>query len=217
MLGQIDVTLRRHRDPDEYRDALLRAQEQGSRLHQIVEMLLFLARSDADARLPDLEVIDLAAWIRTHLQTWSGHPRADDLQLVTPPDDALWVETSPPLLGQLVDNLLDNACKHSAPSTAIIVRLSSQQSSVSLTVEDAGCGIVPDDLPHVFEPFYRSASARRSAFDGVGLGLAVVKRIAVALGGDISVQSQPDRGSRFTMRLPAAAGKSFVAANSLQA
>src|SRR4029079_6077536 len=75
--------------------------------------------------------------------------------------------------------------------------------AVVLAVEDGGCGITSDELAFVFQPFYRSAHARRQGRGGTGLGLWVAQRIAVAFGGIIQVESQPGHGSRFSLRLPA--------------
>jgi two-component system, OmpR family, sensor kinase len=115
----------------------------------------------------------------------------------------LEVRVQAPLLGQLLDNLLDNACKYSDPGTPITLRLGCEAGAVLLSVEDAGCGIAAEDLPHVFEPFYRSERARHAGRPGVGLGLAVAQRIAASFGGDLRAHSEPGRGSRFTLRLPA--------------
>ena len=125
MLGQLDVALLRERDPDEYRRVLETVQAQGERLRQIVEMLLFLARADAEALEPQLSSVDLAAWLREHLATWQEHPRATDLQLeLSDGDGAVPVRTHAALLGQLLDNLLDNAVKYSPSGTPIRVQLS---------------------------------------------------------------------------------------------
>jgi signal transduction histidine kinase len=75
---------------------------------------------------------------------------------------------------------------------------------VALAVEDHGCGIPAEELARVFEPFYRAESARRLGQAGVGLGLAVVRRIAETHGGTITAESEPGRGSRFVVRLPRA-------------
>jgi len=79
-------------------------------------------------------------------------------------------------------------------------------------VEDAGRGIAAEDLPHIFEPFYRSPEARRLGRAGTGLGLAVARRVAAAFGGGLTAESRPGRGSRFTLKLPAAAALSDGAA-----
>ena len=102
----------------------------------------------------------------------------------------------------MLDNLLENACKYSDPGTPIVVRTWFEPDAVALAVEDRGCGLTPDDCPRVFEPFYRAESSRRLGRAGVGLGLAVARRIAAAHRGTISVESEPGRGSRFVVRLP---------------
>jgi heavy metal sensor kinase len=204
ILGQIEVALRRDRSADEYERVLTSVQGQALHLRQIVEMLLFLARADAEARLPHLEIIDVADWLRKHLQEWSGHARAADLRFERPPDARWLVEAQVPLLGQLVDNLLENACKYSEPGTPITIRLGKEKGQVLLTVEDQGCGIAPEDLPHVFEPFFRAGNARRLGLGGVGLGLAVAQRIAAAFRGTVGVESVAGHGSRFTLWLPQA-------------
>jgi signal transduction histidine kinase len=193
--------LRRSRSPEEYQRVLCVVQEQTAHLRKVVEMLLFLARADADAALPDLEIVDLAAWLPGHVQSWSDHARASDVRLEPASSTPMHVKVHPPLLGQLVDNLFDNAGKYSDPGTAITLRLAVDPLHVFLAVQDEGPGIAAGDIPHVFDPFYRSSEARRSGADGVGLGLAVAQRIAVSLGGEISVQSQTGRGTRFTLRL----------------
>jgi heavy metal sensor kinase len=204
MLGQVEVALRRPRPPEEYQRVLTAVHDQALHLRRIVEMLLFLARADAEARLPDLETIDLAAWLEEHLRTWSGHARAADLRRECTPADPFTVSVQTPLLGQLVDNLLENACKYSQRGTPITCRLETEKGLVMLTVADQGCGIPAVDLPHVFEPFYRSAQARQLGLGGVGLGLAVAQRIASAFGGSLSVESTVGQGSRFSLRLPPA-------------
>jgi two-component system, OmpR family, sensor kinase len=203
MLGQLEVALRRPRPAEAYREALAVARGQADHLRRIVEMLLFLARADAEARRPELERTELGAWLASHLESWAGHPRSRDLHVGGEGGTPRWVRVQPALLGQLLDNLLDNACKYSEPGTPITVQVGGDAASATLAVEDAGTGIDATDLPHIFEPFYRSEEARRRGRGGVGLGLAVASRVAGALGGSLAVQSDPGRGSRFVLRLPA--------------
>jgi heavy metal sensor kinase len=202
MLGQVEVALRRDRPAEEYRQVLGLVKEQAVQMRQITEMLLFLARADAEAKLPNLEEIDLATWLPSHLQSWSGHERSKDIHLKLSGSGPCLVAAQVPLLGQLMNNLLDNACKYSPPGTPIFLHLAVEAGAVSLEVEDHGDGIPSEDLPHIFEPFYRSAGARRLGRGGVGLGLAVAQRIAAAFGGSLSVQSSEGQGSRFTVQFP---------------
>jgi signal transduction histidine kinase len=202
LLGQAEVALRRERPPEEYRRTLEVVRDRAEGMRQLVEMLLYLARADAEARAPDRRPLELTAWLADHLKRWSAHPRAADLRLKADASDPLWAETHAALLGQLLDNLLDNACKYSPAASPITVRLAQEGDGMTLSVEDAGRGIAAEDLPHVFEPFYRSAQARAGEQPGVGLGLAVAARIAAALGGTLTVQSEPGRGSCFALHLP---------------
>jgi two-component system, OmpR family, sensor kinase len=202
MLGQLDVALLRERSPDEYRRAIESVQSQAHRLGQIVETQLFLARADAEALGPQLEAVDLATWLREHLETWRGHPRWPDFDCELAEGQRTMVRTHPLLLAQLLDNVLDNAAKYSPAGTPIRTRVSAAETTVEWSVEDSGSGIAPEDLPHIFEPFYRSEEARRRGIIGAGLGLAVAQRIATALGGAIRAEAPRDCGARFTCRLP---------------
>ena len=202
LLGQVEVALRRERPVEDLRNVLTLVRDKATQLGQIVETLLFLARADAEAPLPDSEVIDLAPWLDEYLQRWAnGNLRAADLtrSLSEGPFPA---RAHLPLLAQLLDNLLDNAGKYSEPGTPITIALGREPESsrVTLSVEDRGRGIDPEALPRVFEPFYRAPSARREGRAGTGLGLAVAQRIAAAMNGVVLARSEPGQGSRFTIR-----------------
>jgi signal transduction histidine kinase len=201
LIAAIEVARRRPRTILEHERVLDRLNDDAVRLWRVVEALLFLARADAEAALPDLEYLDLASWAAEYLQTWSGHERAADLSFDAQREDSLWTQAHRPLLGQLLDNLLENACKYSDSGTPIVVRVWGEPGVVALAVEDRGCGIPAEDVPHVFEPFYRAELARRLGHAGAGLGLAVVRRIAAAHHGTITVESEPGQGSRFVLRL----------------
>jgi signal transduction histidine kinase len=204
LLGQIEVALRRERSSDEYREVMASVHKQGMHLQRIIESLLFLARADAEARLPDLETISLDRWLAQHREAWSGHPRFPDLCLEHKTDTRLDVAVHSGLLGELVNILIENACKYSAPGTPITLRLGKQDGQVFLSVEDRGSGIREADLHHLGEPFFRAANVRRCGVPGVGLGLAIAKRLAEAQGGSFAVASEEGGGSRFTVFLPPA-------------
>ena len=202
MLGQVEVALRHERSAEEYRQTLRALQAQALRLRGIVETLLFLARADADATLANFERVDLVEWSRIHLESWGEHVRRSDICFEAPSNKPLWADAQTTLLGQLVDNLLDNACKYSEAGSPITLKLWRDPAGVALAVHDKGAGIPKDELPRIFEPFYRSLRTRRAGTAGVGLGLAIARRIAVALRGQLEVSSEPGDGTSFTLRLP---------------
>lgn len=203
LLGQVQVALRRERSTDEYQRFLMRVQSEGIRLRQIVDSLLLLAQPDEVQ--PELVVVNLREWLPDHLQRWAPHLRAPDLQAEIVGDNSLFVRAQPALLGQIVDNLLENACKYSLPGTAIIVRSWRDNGTVAIGVQDRGSGLDTEDLTRVFEPFFRTESARRGGHPGVGLGLAVARRIASSSGGTLDVQTPAEGGCLFVLCLPAAA------------
>jgi heavy metal sensor kinase len=203
MLGQVEVALRRDRSAEEYRQTLERVAEQAGGMRQLVDMLLFLARADSESGPPELESSNLVTWLHVYLPRWAEHSRWSDLRIECSQQDCCTVQAHAALLTQLLDNLVDNACKHTPPGTPITLRLEEEAGMIALSVEDRGPGIPLEDLPHIFEAFYRSSQARRRGVGGVGLGLAIAARIAAALHGTLSADSPTDHGTRFTLRLPA--------------
>ena len=204
--GQVDLALRQDRDVETYQRTLSLIQKRTRHLRQIVDALLFLARADAEANLPDLEPVALDAWIMDHIQGRPASPAGASVRVRTDPEGPFVALVHPALLGELLDNLLENAEKHGRPGTPITVRLSRAAGSVLLAVEDQGPGIPEADLARLFEPFYRAEAARRRGEQGLGLGLSVAQRLARRFGGTIEVRSRPGLGSTFTLRLPDASG-----------
>ena len=102
----------------------------------------------------------------------------------------------------MLSNLLDNAIKYTPSGGSVNVSLSEDDAQVVVSVKDTGCGISPDDLPRIFERFYRCDQSRSQA--GIGLGLSLARAIARAHGGDITATSTLHQGSTFTVTLPKA-------------
>jgi signal transduction histidine kinase len=203
LLGQLEVARRRERSVEEYQRVLDEVHGEALRLRQIVESLLFMARAESEAGMPELEPVEMVLWLRERVSCRRrGGERAGDLVERLSTEAPVFVQVQPQLLGQALENLLDNACKYSRPGTLIVVAARQEGGCALLSVEDSGCGIAPEDLPRVFEPFFRSAQSVGERVAGFGLGLAVVRGIAAAFGGTVTVASELGAGSRFELRLP---------------
>jgi len=200
---QLDVARRKPRDAAEYQRLLDVLAGETSELRQIVESLLFLARSAEDAIPPERQRVDLSSWLVEHCRRWDEHARSADLHVETCGRADVWAVL--PLLGQAVDNLVSNAFKYSQAGTPIEVSVERQGQRIELHVRDRGIGIAAKDQQEIFAPFHRTEAARMSGVPGTGLGLSVCQRIAVALGGELSCTSDLGRGTTFTLSLPAAA------------
>jgi signal transduction histidine kinase len=110
----------------------------------------------------------------------------------------------PDRIAQVITNLLTNAIRYNHDQGQVVVATQSLPNEVILSVSDTGIGISQEHLANIFERFYRVDKARSRKDGGVGLGLAICKSIVMAHGGQIFVSSQPDRGTKFEVRLPKA-------------
>jgi two-component system sensor histidine kinase BaeS len=174
------------------------------RLERLVQDLLDLARLDARRFSFQPALVDMADAVPAAVDTFR-HGGTGDVELVelVPPPGALVVWADPDRLGQLLSNLLENACRFARSRVTVSAR--SEGTQVVVSVDDDGAGIDPDDLPRVFEPHFTSDLGRPDA-PGTGLGLAIVAELAAAMGGRAEAVSPigPQSGTRMRVTLPAA-------------
>jgi len=200
--ANLEVTLHKARTVEEYREALISNLEQVERLVTLARELLALSRFSGDRSPVRLAPLDLNPLLEELIDELAV--LADDRQI------RITLEPHPisPVLGdrqwikQLLINLLDNAIRYTAPGGAVSVRLQQEPHHVAIAVIDTGPGIEAEHLPHLFEHFYRTDTARARNSGGTGLGLPIVKQIVEAHGGTIAVESVVGKGSVFTFRLP---------------
>jgi signal transduction histidine kinase len=105
-------------------------------------------------------------------------------------------------IGRVLNNLVGNALRHTPPGGKVQIAATRTLDGVRVDVSDSGEGIAPEDLPYVFDRFYRGEKSRSRATGGAGLGLAIARGIVEAHGGAIAVDSSPGKGSRFFFTLP---------------
>ena len=135
-----------------------------------------------------------------------------DLRATAPVEvvaEPLTAHADPARLRQMLGNLVD-AVRHTPPGTAITLRAYPSGADGVIEVADTDNGIAPDDLPHVFDRFWRAEKSRNRATGGSGLGLAVVRKLAEAHGGTATAGSTPGRGTTFRLRLPRDPGSTQV-------
>jgi len=177
------------------------------RLSAIIEDLLSLSRIERYAEKGGInfEVGAIRSVFDSVSKICAVRAEAKGVSLDFVVDEAVSARMNAPLLEQALVNLVDNAIKFSESGSAVKVSARQSADGISIHVEDQGCGIAKEQLPRIFERFYRVDKGRSRAAGGTGLGLSIVKHIAVVHGGNVTVKSSPGRGSTFTVHLPAIA------------
>lgn len=186
--------------PQDVRERAERIKSVNDRMIRLGQQLLVLARADSSTRPQDSFVrSDLNEWVRSTAAEWVPRTRRAGVALeFTGTDRPVWVDIDPLLMEELLANLMDNALRYG--DCAGMIRVQVGANPPSLTVEDDGPGMAPEEAERVFEAFYRAPG---SLAGGSGLGLAIVREIARAHGGWWNLQSRPAfPGTRVTVVLP---------------
>jgi signal transduction histidine kinase len=196
-----ELALRRERTPESYRQSLRQITAETQRMTQLVEDLLFLARSDiASAQMP-LAALDLRDIVKQVCQELEALAAERNIRLdIRLEEDPVVISGNAPALHRLFLVLLDNAVKYSPQGGQVSITLRGNGSVASVAIQDSGPGIGQADLPHIFERFYRADRARTT--EGYGLGLSLAKSIAQAHNAEIHVESAANAGATFTVAFP---------------
>ncbi len=176
--------------------------EEVNRLHTLSDSLLVLSRYDQPNSKGAFETIKLNTILKKAVHETKHIARKKQITVVHSDSSAIvWGNAAS--LTELFVILIDNAIKYSPPKSSIEIAVTNTSKSTAITVRDHGRGIARKDLPHIFDRFYRSDSARIHEDDkGYGLGLSIAEKITQRHGGSITVRSEPGAGSAFTVHLP---------------
>jgi len=185
----------------EHREMMAATIEECDRLTAMINTMLEIAQTDSGVMQPDRRKIDLAKLVREACELFM--PVAEDagikMQLELP-EVPLTMMADEARLQRMIANLLDNAIKFTERGGQVAVNARKKGYQIILTVADTGIGISERDMPHIFDRFYRSDRSRSSP--GNGLGLAYARSLARAHGGDIRIESRPERGTKVVVMLP---------------
>lgn len=202
MISEAQTTLSRPRTAEEYRETVETCLEEAQRMRRLASALLELSKIDSGRPTTPPETVDLgrlAAGILDQLESSLGEGKGLRFHHDLTPSV---LEGHPEALQQVLTNLVSNAIQHTPPGGEIRVATRSEGEEAVLTVSDTGAGIAAEDLPHIFERFYRADRARTGSGSHAGLGLAIVRAIVESHGGGIEVESALGQGTTVTIRFP---------------
>jgi len=195
-----------HQPPGELLRILEIMERHSDRLNALVEDVLSLARLESPGMELNLSEIKLPEFLHGIMRDWEKRFAAKQLKShLNFPGTLPRLRADETRLQELIYNLLDNAVKYSNPRGTVFLRAESDGDSVRINVADQGAGIPPDDLPRIYERFYRADKSRSSEHSGTGLGLSIVKHIAQLHGGSVEAKSELGKGTTITVSLPVSA------------
>ncbi len=202
MQGELEIALRGERSAEEYIDTLGSSLEEVERMSRIVNDLLLLSKSDMGQEVMQHDAVDLKSLIEGLLPPFKLMAEEQQIELSRSLAEVDMVSGDQLKLRQLLVNLLTNAIRYTSAGGKVNLSLKNVESGVEIAVADTGIGIPAEDMPHIFDRFYRADKARSRQYGGSGLGLSIVKTIVNSHAGAIKVDSVVGEGSVFKVILP---------------
>ncbi|MDR0876136.1 MAG: HAMP domain-containing protein [Clostridiales Family XIII bacterium] len=182
-------------------DRLNSCHEEILRLGKMVSDIERLERAEADDLQLDKTETDLFALAQSVTDNFAGELSKKNLRLDLCGEASI-VSVDKDRIAGVIGNLISNAVKYTPDGGGIRITVEDKDKAGILTIEDTGIGISETDLPYIFERFYRADKSRTRGTGGAGIGLAIAKSVVTAHGGEVTAQSEPGQGSRFTISLP---------------
>jgi two-component system heavy metal sensor histidine kinase CusS len=200
--GEAEVALARPRSVDEYREALGSCLEESVRLSELIESLLFLARSESPGDHLNRKRQDIGALLSAVREYYEAAASESEVSLRLHCEKEVAGDVDGPLLQRALGNLVSNALAHTSAGGTVSLSAAQQLQQLRIEVRDTGNGISPESLPKVFERFYRADPARARLSGGTGLGLSIMRQIVFLHGGDVKIESEVGIGTTVTLILP---------------
>lgn len=199
--GEMEIALKTEKTVEGFKEVIKSSLEEIDRMSAIVKSLLNLAKLDSRVRLPN-DNIKLDWIVEERFNQTMPLAKDKGIDMVMAKKESVIIMGDKLGIGQLLFNLIYNAIKYTSKDGRIEISLEQSDNWAIIKVIDTGIGIAEEDLPHIFDRFYRVDKARTTGAGGVGLGLSICKEIAEAHGGKIEVESEAGKGSVFKVYLP---------------
>ena len=198
--GSAEMALQSVDNAEACREALADSMEESERVLTMLKTLMDVSEAEAGAMKLNLEPVDLVPMVRDVIDLYSIVAEEKNITLTMNVPETLTMVADRVRMQQVLANLVDNAIKYTPEGGKVEIKAMRRSSNLYIEVKDNGMGIPPEALPRIWERLYRADKSRTQK--GLGLGLCLVKAIVQAHHGTVSVQSQPDVGSTFTVKLP---------------
>ena len=195
----LDGALENKKDAKSFAKAILHNSE---RLSSMVSDLIDLSRIEYGDLKLNIQKIDLDHFINGFISSMKSLTKKKDIEIIYEPSKNNWIKADLQALERIMNNLIDNAFKYSEKGSSITISTEQAANHLKVMIADSGSGVSDEDKEHIFDRFYRTASARASDNKGSGLGLAIVKNLANSLDGEVGIESRKPNGSIFWFTLP---------------
>ncbi|MBI2093776.1 MAG: HAMP domain-containing histidine kinase [Candidatus Omnitrophica bacterium] len=200
MQGELELLLRREREAEEYKRVLQVQLDTVKEMTHTVEQLLMLARSEVVDGALEWRSVELSSLVHEVMRTLKTPNNGNRCELLLNIKEPVLIQGEPHLLTRLLTNLIDNAIRYTPATGHITVRVDAVDTEACLCVEDTGKGIPPEEMPHIFDRFFKPTLSASPHSTGLGLGLC--RWIAEVHHGRLDVSSYPEQGTRVTLWLP---------------
>ena len=177
-------------------------EDAATRLSSLISNILKLNKLEHQMITPEVEVYDVCRQLCESIFLFEDAMEEKELELEADIEDSAMIRADASLMELVWNNLLSNAVKFTGRGGSIILRQTSDENHIRISVSDTGCGIAKGSVSHIFDKFYQEDSSHSK--EGNGLGLALVKRVLELMDGEIQITSEPGKGSTFIVTLPAA-------------
>lgn len=198
--GFAEMSILGNQSIEKYQELAGSTIEECDKLIDIIDTVMDITETEAGVRQFKMETFDIIRLIHRACELFEPIAAEKAVRLVTVLPDSLTIRGSIGNMQRLITNLIENAIKYNRPGGSVTISVTRDRQHVNIQVADTGQGISNEDLPRIFERFYRCDRSRSQ--EGIGLGLSLARAIAEAFGGNIKVESKVDMGSSFVVELP---------------